>query len=146
MDDNVELLLGGQILKKFQEAYYSAILEKYALSLIDVRVLLFLAENVQHDTARDIVENHRVAKSYVSKSIEKLIEKGFLCRKNLPDDRRYVHLAVREEAFPVIEAVREQRCKMFSRIFQGVSQEQLATLKEVAKKVNTNITEMEGTI
>lgn len=134
----------GQQYKKFQEAYYSAILEKYSLSLIDVRVLLFLSEPGGYDTARDIVKVHGIAKSYVSKSIDKLIEKGFLEGKHMQEDRRYVHLAIKEEAFPLIDAMRERRNKMLERLFRGVSDEQLELLGEIARKINANITEMEG--
>ena len=140
----MEILLTGQQYKKFQEAYYSAILEKYSLSLIDVRVLLFLSEPGGYDTARDIVKVHGIAKSYVSKSIDKLIEKGFLEGKHMQEDRRYVHLAIKEEAFPLIDAMRERRNKMLERLFRGVSDEQLELLGEIARKINANITEMEG--
>ena len=144
MNEKVEILLTGQQYKKFQEAYYSAILEKYSLSLIDVRVLLFLSEPGGYDTARDIVKVHGIAKSYVSKSIDKLIEKGFLEGKHMQEDRRYVHLAIKEEAFPLIDAMRERRNKMLERLFRGVSDEQLELLGEIARKINANITEMEG--
>ena len=144
VNEKVELLLTGQQYKKFQEAFYRAILEKYSLSLIDVRVLLFLSEPGEYDTARDIVKVHGIAKSYVSKSIDKLIEKGFLEGKHLREDRRCVHLAVKEEAFPLIDAMREQRRKMFERLFQGVTAEQLELLNEIARIINANITEMEG--
>lgn len=144
LDDKLELLLSGQRYKKIQEMYYSVILEEYSLSLMDVRVLLFLSEHGGCDTARDIVRGHGIAKSYVSKSIEKLIERGFLERKHLQDDRRYVHLLIKKEALPVVEAMRVQRGKMVQRLFQGINDEQLELLKEIAKKISTNITEMEG--
>jgi MarR family transcriptional regulator for hemolysin len=145
MDDTMELLLNGQQYKKVQETYYSVILEKYALSLIDVRVLLFLSEHGSHNTAKDIVRGHCIAKSYVSKSIDKLIEKGFLERKHLQDDRRYVHLLIKEEALPVIEATQQQRKKMVQKLFDGISEEQLETLSELAQKISHNIAELEGT-
>jgi len=143
VNEKVELLLTGQQYKKFQEAYYSAILEKYSLSLVDVWVLLILSEPEGYDTAKDIVKIHGIAKSYVSKSINKLVEKGFLEGKHTKDDRRYVHLVVKEEALPVIDAMREQRRKMVKRLFRGVSEEQVELLAEIARKINTNITEME---
>lgn len=144
LNDTVELLLSGQQYKKFQEMYYGMILEKYSLSLMDIRILLFLSEHGGCDTARDIVRVHGIAKSYVSKSIEKLIERGFLERMHLQDDRRYVHLLIKKEAFPVIEAMREQRSKMVKRLFRGINEEQLEALNEIAQKISTNITEMEG--
>ena len=139
MDEKVELLLNGQQYKKFQEAYLSVVFEKYALNLADIRVLLFLYEHKSNDTARDIVEKQYLAKSYVSKSVEKLIEKGFLERKHLKDDRRYVHLLVREEAIPVIKLVQQQREKMLEQLFYGISPGDLGILQELAGKISSNI-------
>lgn len=144
MDDKVDLLLSGQQYKKFQESYYSPILEKYSLNLADVRVLLFLVEHESYDTARDIVKIHCLAKSYVSKSIDKLIEKGFLEGVHLKNDRRYVHLLVKQEALPVIQAMREQRSKMIKKLFDGISEEEAMVLRKVAARISANITEMEG--
>lgn len=144
MDDKVDLLLSGQQYKKFQESYYSPILEKYSLNLADVRVLLFLVEHESYDTARDIVKIHCLAKSYVSKSIDKLIEKGFLEGVHLKNDRRYVHLLVKQEALPVIQAMREQRSKMIKKLFDGISEEETMVLRKVAARISANITEMEG--
>lgn len=144
MDDKVDLLLSGQQYKKFQESYYSPILEKYSLNLADVRVLLFLVEHESYDTARDIVKIHCLAKSYVSKSIDKLIEKGFLEGVHLKNDRRYVHLLVKQEALPVIQAMREQRSKMVKKLFDGISEEEAQVLRRVAARISANITEMEG--
>ena len=141
MDDKLELFLSGQQFKKFQEAYLAEILEKYDLNLIDVRVLLFLHEHgsVGYDTAKDIVEMHSLAKSYVSKSVDKLIGHGFLERRNLGRDRRFVHLLVREEAFPLLEQIQEQRKKMVEQMFRGIGREQLDTFREVAGKISGNI-------
>ena len=138
----MELLLNGHQYKRFQEAYFSAVFEEYDLNLGDIRVLLFLYEHESYDTARDIVEKHYLAKSYVSKSVEKLIEHGFLERKHLQGDRRYVHLLVREVAFPVIEAVRRQKQRMLERLFQGICPEHIEVLREIAGKISSNITDV----
>lgn len=143
MDEKVELLLNGQQYKKFQETYLSDVFEKYALNLADIKVLLFLYEHKSYDTAKDIVETHYLAKSYVSKSVDKLIGRGFLERKHLQDDRRYVHLLVKEEALPVIEMVQEQKKKMLERLFDGISPEYLGILREVAVKISNNIMTMQ---
>lgn len=139
VDDKVELLLIGQQYKKFQEAYFNEVIEKYALNLADIRVLLFLYEHESFDTAKDIVEKHYFAKSYVSKSVEKLIEKGFLERRNFKGDRRYVHLLVKEEAYPVIELIQQQKQKMSEQLFDGISPEYLSILREIAEKICSNI-------
>lgn len=41
MDDRVEQLLSGQYFKKYQEVMYSEITEKFNMTIMEVRVLLF---------------------------------------------------------------------------------------------------------
>ena len=62
----------------------------------------------------------------------------------MKDDRRYIHLLVTKKAFPVIQAMREQRKKMLQRLFEGISDEEVLMLRRVAARISTNITEMEG--
>ncbi len=139
LDDSLDLLLNGQQYKKFQEMHYNAILQEYELNIVDIRVLLFLYEHDCQDTAKDIVAMWYLTKSYVSKSVDKLIEKGYLSRKYTKEDRRYVHLIVKDEAVPIIQRIYRQQKKMFDVLFRGVSEEQLAILREVAGKVRENI-------
>lgn len=142
MDDKLELLLSGRQYKKLQEAYLSSVLEEYKLTMVDVRVLLFLYEHEQFDTARDIVEMHFLAKSYVSKAVENLIERGFLQKKHQEKDRRYAHLLVQEKALPVIEAVTREKGKMIKRLFTGITNEQQVVMREVAATINHNVIKM----
>ena len=88
MDDHLELLLSGQQYKKFQELLYRPMVHKYGISILDIRILMFLYEHEECDTAKDIVETHCLTKSYVSKAIETLIDKEFLARKHDYNDRR----------------------------------------------------------
>ena len=142
MDDKMELLLSGRHYKKLQEVYLGAVLDRYGLTMVDIRVLLFLHEHEQYDTAKDIVEMHFMAKSYVSKSVEKLLERGFLVKKHRGKDKRYVHLLLQEKALPVIEAVSQEKKKMLKNIFAGITGDQQTVLREVATTINHNIIEM----
>ena len=142
VDDKLELLLSGRHYKKLQEVYLGTVMEKYQLTMVDIRVLLFLHEHEQFDTAKDIVEMHFLAKSYVSKSIERLIERGFLISKHQEEDKRYVHLLLQEAAYPVIEAVSREKKKMLQCIFSGITDEQQAVMREVATTINHNIIDM----
>lgn len=137
-DDKLELLLSGRRYKKLQEVFFGALMEEYGLAMADIRILLFLYEHDQMDTARDIAANHVLAKSYVSKSVEKLIEKGYLESRHREGDKRCVHLAVQEQAYPVIEAASERKKKMLQKIFDGVTEEQKSALREIAAAINQN--------
>ena len=108
MDEKIELLLYGQQYKKFQETFYGDLMVQYHLNVIDIRVLLFFYEHKKWDTAKDIVQKHFLTKSYVSKAVDKLIEKGYLERRYYKEDRRYIHLVVQEKAVPVIKLIQEK--------------------------------------
>ena len=98
IDDGLESLLTGQQFRRFQERVYAPVTETYGLSLLDIRVLLYLSEHRKYNTAKDIVQRHHWTKSHVSKSIEELIEKGLILR--VPDDTdhaKYVCWYVRKQ-------------------------------------------------
>lgn len=142
MDDHLELLLSGQQYKKFQELLYRPMVHKYGISVVDIRILMFLYEHEECDTAKDIVETHCLTKSYVSKAIETLIDKEFLARKHDYSDRRYIHLELQKKADAVIEDVKKLRNEMFGLVFNGVSREEMDVVKSVAARINANMTQM----
>ena len=58
IDDGLESLLTGQQFRRFQERVYAPVTETYGLSLLDIRVLLYLSEHRKYNTAKDIVQRH----------------------------------------------------------------------------------------
>ena len=142
MDEKIELLLYGQQYKKFQEAFYGDLMVQYHLNVIDIRVLLFFYEHKKWDTAKDIVQKHFLTKSYVSKAVDKLIEKGYLERRYYKEDRRYIHLVVQEKAVPVIKLIQEKRKEMVCRLLSGVATEDMELLGKIALQINENISEV----
>ena len=60
IDDGLESLLTGQQFRRFQERVYAPVTETYGLSLLDIRVLLYLSEHRKYNTAKDIIIGRRV--------------------------------------------------------------------------------------
>lgn len=142
MDDHLELLLNGQLYKKLKENIYKPVAKDYGLSLLDIKVLLFLNDHDMYDTARDIVEIHYLTKSYVSKAIDTLIEKGYLKRKQDLHDRRCIHLELQKKAMPIIDFVKVKQDELIGILFNGLTGEELDTMRCVAEKISRNITEV----
>lgn len=141
MDDGIESLLTGQQFKKFQENFYGPVAEEYGLSILDIRVLLYLMEHQNCNTAKDIVHAHHWTKSHVSKSIEELIKLGYLERQTDTRDRRRVHLLLQEDAAPLLEKVQSLHLQMYQTLFRGVTEEELQVVRQVAAKIFGNIAE-----
>jgi MarR family transcriptional regulator for hemolysin len=80
-----QLLRVSRQFKRYYEACFSALLDRESLTMRDLHVLLFLANNPGRDTARDVAELRGLPKSQVSGAVELLAARGLLRR--LPDRR-----------------------------------------------------------
>lgn len=70
---------------RFYNRCLTPLMERQQLSLREIQVLLFLANNPGCDTARDVEKLRGLAKSQVSAAVEHLTGRGLLRR--LPDQR-----------------------------------------------------------
>ena len=102
-------------------------------------ILMFLANNPDCNTARDIVEIRGLKANLVSMNVEKLVREGFLER--IPDtkDRRKIVLVCREKAKPVIEKGRQLQMDFFESLFGGIDEESRRQFYGVLKKLRTNL-------
>lgn len=66
-------------------------------------ILMFLANNPEYTTARDIVEIRKLKANLVSINIEKLVKDGYLIRKEVKGDRRKTQLICTPKAETIIE-------------------------------------------
>jgi len=83
--------------------------EKHGLTHMEFTILLFLANNLQYDTAAEIVKYRRLVKSHVSISIRSLQEKGLLSAQHWEPDRRALHLKVLPAARAAVEIIARLR-------------------------------------
>lgn len=125
MDEKIEMLLYGQYYKKLQKAVYAPLLQQYQITLLDLRVMLFLDGNKQRNTARDIVEIHYFTKSDVSKSIESLMEKGYLAKNRtvMTEDVYTWKFCQRQSLYWRRRIVKRRRCCRFC--FRGLRNRKL---------------------
>lgn len=125
--------------KKKYSQLLDPICEEWGLTRNELDVMLFLANNPQYDRAADIVTRRGIAKSHVSLSVGNLEKRGFLTRRFDENDRRTVHLTLSEEAKAIALTARECQIHFFSRIFKGLTREELVLWKNLYAKVCENI-------
>lgn len=70
--------------RELQSSLFASVCSKYQLTRTELLVLLFLGKNARN-TATDIVENLKIAKSHVSASVHDLEERGFVRTIAEPD-------------------------------------------------------------
>ncbi len=59
---------------------------------------MFLANNPEYKTARDIVEIRKIKANLVSVNVDKLVNEGYLERKPVENDRRKTELVCTKKA------------------------------------------------
>lgn len=119
------------------------ICKQWGLTRNELDVLLFLHNNPGLDRAADIVSRRGIAKSHVSLSVTALEARGLLERRLDPEDRRTVHLHLTEAAIPIAEQGKAVQRAYFSRLFEGLSREEVALWLSLVEKVCKNIDNLE---
>lgn len=107
----------------------------------ELDVLLFLANHPGLDTARDISELRGLTKSHVCKSVESLVERGFLAGRQDRQDRRLVHLSLLPPAQPVVEAAQAAQGRFTEVLYRDVTDEERAVLERILEKIEKNVKE-----
>lgn len=80
-------------------------------------ILLFLANNPSYRTARDIVEVRHIKANLVSVNVDRLVQEGYLVRRQAAGDRRKTELLCTDKAQPVIARGRQLQSAFFQRLF-----------------------------
>ena len=112
-------------MRSLYSAQLDAVGREYGLARVELDILLFLANNPQFDTATEIVQWRNISKAHVSQGVKALEQRGYLERWYARDNRRTIHLRLREKAGAAVEAGRAAQHRYRSLLFQGFSEEEL---------------------
>lgn len=102
-------------------------------------ILMFLANNPDKQTARDIVEFRHIKANLVSVNVDRLVREGYLKRTFIPGDRRKIQLSVTEKAQLLIEEGRAIQDQFFKEMFEGVSPEARNTFASIICLMEKNL-------
>ena len=118
---------------------FGQVCTKYSLTPAEVLVLLFLANNREYDTAKDIVDKLRIAKSHVSVSVKNLEERGYLEGRYQENNRRTIHLRLCELSGDAVAEARRVQERFLAVLGQGFSEEELAVFTNYLRRMNGNM-------
>lgn len=124
--------------KKVYHQTLEPVCEKYQITRMELDILLFLANNLQFDTAKDIIEHRGLTKSHVSISIQSLEKKGYLKRVSYPENHKNLHLSLLESSKIIIEDGRQAQQDLFKKLFAHLEEEHFHYLKETLSQITKN--------
>ena len=128
--------------KKFMDAYGRAMFplcEETGLPMPAIDMLLFLANNPEHDTAKDICKLRGFKPAIVSFHVDKMVEEGYLERRTDEHDRRKFCLAYTDKATDIIERGREIQLLFAKKMLDGISDGDAKTMKRCFDTFSKNL-------
>lgn len=117
------------------------ILRRYKINQTCFDILLFLANNPENNTARDLCEIRGIKSGNASVAVESLIKSGYLTRENDKTDRRIHRLVPTEKAQNAIFDGQEMQKIFTEKLRHGISDEEIEMFNNFIEKIEKNITE-----
>lgn len=102
-------------------------------------ILMFLANNPEHNTAKAIVEFRGLKANLVSVNVDRLVQEGYLDRRDFPGDRRKTVLLCTPKAQPVIDRGRELQNDFLEDIFKNVDDTSRQNFHRVMEAMERNV-------
>lgn len=127
---------------RFIEAYHAVLqpLRREAeLSVMALDILLFIANNPDKSTARDVCQFRGMKPGIVSFHVDRLAAAGLLERRPVPGDRRKTQLVCTEAAADIIRRGRELQKRFAEALLSGLDRESLETLHRCLTAIDGNI-------
>ena len=105
-------------------------------------ILMFLANNPQYRTARDIVEVRKIKANLVSVHVDRLVKEGYLERRAVEGDRRKTELICTQKAQPVIEKGGQLQEAFKEQLFSGMEKKMQRQMEEMVRRMEQNLDEI----
>lgn len=115
-------------LSAFSEAYADAckpICRELGMPQMAFDILMFLSNNPEHCTAKEISKYRGFKENIISVNVNKLVTEGYLLRQSDQEDRRKVRLICTEKAASIARRGREIQERFLRQVQQGLSPEEL---------------------
>ena len=105
-------------------------------------ILMFLANNPDYKTARDIVEIRHIKANLVSVNVDRLVQEGYLVRKPVKGDRRKMELYCTEKAEAISHRGRKLQDDFSEGLLCGLEEETRKSFFATIKQIEINLDEI----
>nr|WP_294527668.1 MarR family transcriptional regulator [uncultured Blautia sp.] len=127
---------------KAYETFCHPICKKFQMNQTSFDIVMFLANNPQYNTARDICELRGIRTGIASVAVDFLVTNGYLLRQPDPNDRRIWRLILTEKSAEIVQRGRLIQQEFSKQLTAGISEEEMAAYMKAAEKFRENILNM----
>ena len=127
--------------KKVSRAYSARsqpVAQQFGITNTAFDILMFLANNPEYYTARDISTYRNMKPNVVSIHVDRLVKEGYLRRESIPEDRRKIRLICTSKAQPVIAQGQTMQRAFFQHLTAGLSTWDLETFNHCFRVMGAN--------
>lgn len=131
---------------RIQRAYdriSQPVLREFELSKTSFDILMFLANNPDRYTAKDISVIRNIKPNVVSLHVDKLVHDGYLERQSVEEDRRKIRLVCTPKAEPIIEKGRAAQRKLLEKLKKGLQEEDMECFRHCFCVIAKNAEDLE---
>ncbi len=114
------------------------LLTEFEISQTSFDILMFLSNNPDLCTAKEISCMKNIKANVVSLHVEKLVNEGYLLRQSMEGDRRKIRLLCTEKAQPILEKGRALQREFFFSLMDGLSEQDRKNFKHYFEVVAQN--------
>jgi len=122
------------IMRSFRQSWRGESIFDHAFSRSQKETVLYINQE-RRVTLKDLAAHLELTSSAATQLVDTLVERDILTRSESSDDRRVVELAFSKNFAPKMEAHCIIHAKLIRELFIDLSEQEIETLSQVAKKV-----------
>lgn len=130
---------GLSLFKKIYDQSLEPVCKKYQLTLMELDILLFLANNPGYDTAKDIIERRRLTKSHVSMSLKDLERRDLVQKEYYPGNQKTAHLKLSSASIQMVAEGQQAQKKFFQTVFRDFNPEDVSRMEDYFERMRKNM-------
>lgn len=137
MDSRLTLSALGTLMEAYS-LYCKPICREFGLPQTAFDILMFLSNNPDHCTAKEISRLRGLKENIISINVNKLVSEGYLLRQGDAQDRRRVLLKCTEKAGLIVQRGREMQERFLRQIQQGLTAQELRMHYHCLETIDAN--------
>ena len=136
-----ETLVCFKKIKEYIDSEIDACAKEIGITKPEADVLIAVTFNENINQGRDVAKLKGFSKSYVSKAVAKLLDRGFISLVLDESDHRCQHIIINAKANEIIAKLQEKHKYVTDKLSKGITDEERETVTSVIKKIKNNIEE-----
>lgn len=128
-------------IKKTYSCLCDPVIQKYHITRCELDILLFLYNNPELNTAKDIVDKRGIIKSQASMGIERLIQKEYIKVKRDEYDKRKYRIYLLDSSMEIVEDGLKVQQTFNDILFKNITDHEQEILQNILEKIYQNTKE-----